>query len=60
VAITDKDGRFTLTGVVPGIKFAVYARQGRTFLVSEPRNALHEVEAGRTLDLGERKMKPSN
>ncbi len=57
---TDREGRFMLTDVVPGIKFSVQTNQGRTYFVGEPRIGLRQVEAGQTLDLGARKMKPSN
>jgi hypothetical protein len=55
---TDNDGRFTLSGVVPGVQFYVQTNKGNTYYVGEPRIGLKEVEAGQTLDLGERKLKP--
>ena len=55
---TDKDGRFTLPDVVPGVKFGVNTRKGNTYYVGEPRIGLKEVAPGKTLDLGERKLKP--
>jgi hypothetical protein len=54
----DKEGRFTLTGVVPGMKFYLQTRQGQTYFVGEPRIGLREVEPGKTLDLGAWKLKP--
>jgi hypothetical protein len=58
VVKTDKDGRFTLPSVVPGVKFYVQTRQGKTYYVGEPKIGLREVEPGKTLDLGERKLMP--
>jgi hypothetical protein len=57
---TDKDGRFTLPGVVPGMKFYLQTNKGDTYYVGEPKVGLREVESGKTLDLGERKMKPQS
>ena len=56
---TDKDGRFRVEGLVPGLKCYISARQGRTFLTGEPRIGLLEVEPGKTLELGDRRMKPA-
>jgi hypothetical protein len=58
VVKTDKDGRFTLSDVVPNVKFYVQTNKGNTYYVGEPRIGLKEVEPGKTLDLGERKLKP--
>jgi hypothetical protein len=56
---TDKDGRFKLEGVVPGLKFAVNnVRKGDTMLVPEPRTGLKEVASGATLELGDVRTKP--
>jgi RNA polymerase sigma factor (sigma-70 family) len=54
---TDKDGRFALPAV-PGVKFSLQTRKGETFFVGEPRIGLREVEPGKTLDLGDWKLKP--
>jgi RNA polymerase sigma factor (sigma-70 family) len=54
----DKDGRFTLPGAVPGVKFYLQTRKGETYYVGEPKIGLREVEPGKTLDLGDRKLKP--
>ncbi len=56
-ARTDKEGHFTLTGVVPGVKFGLQTRTGDTYYAGEPRIGQIEVEPGKTLDLGERKLK---
>jgi protocatechuate 3,4-dioxygenase beta subunit len=55
---TDRDGGFRLEGLVPGLKFGLSIRQGRTFLVGEPRIGLKEVGAGKTLDLGDIRTRP--
>lgn len=57
---TDKDGRFTLPDVVAGMKFSLQTRKGDTYYVGDPRIGVKEVESGKTLDLGERKLKPLN
>src|SRR5262249_18748796 len=54
----DKDGRFTLSGAVPGVKFYLQTRKGETYFVGEPKIGLREVEPGKTLDLGDWKLKP--
>jgi RNA polymerase sigma factor (sigma-70 family) len=56
---TDKEGRFRIDGVVPGLKFGLSLRQGRRYLAGEPRIGLRQVKPGETLDLGERRTKPS-
>jgi hypothetical protein len=60
VVKTDKDGRFSLPGIVPGVKVYLQTHLGRTYYVGEPKIGLLEVEPGKTFDLGERKMKPQN
>jgi RNA polymerase sigma factor (sigma-70 family) len=55
---TDKDGRFRLEGIIPGLKFGLGLRHGRTFLVGEPRIGLRLVKPGETLDLGDIRTKP--
>ena len=58
--VTDKEGRFTLQGVVPGMKFYLQMKKGEAYYMGEPRIGLHEVEVGKKLDLGDRKIKPQN
>jgi RNA polymerase sigma factor (sigma-70 family) len=58
-ARTDKDGRFRLENAIPGLKFGVSLRRGRSFLVGEPRIGLRQVKAGETLNLGDVRVKPS-
>jgi RNA polymerase sigma factor (sigma-70 family) len=55
---TDKDGRFTVSDVVPGVKVSVQTRRGNTYYVGEPRIGLRQVEPGKTLDLGDWKVRP--
>ncbi|MBI1916034.1 MAG: sigma-70 family RNA polymerase sigma factor [Planctomycetes bacterium] len=58
VVRTDKEGRFRLEGLVPGMKFSLTLRHGGSYLVGEPRIGLKEVAAGKTLDLGDVRVKP--
>jgi hypothetical protein len=55
---TDKEGRFTLTGIVGGVKFFLQVSQGTTLYNGEPPVGEKQVESGKTLDIGERKLKP--
>ncbi len=54
---TDKDGRFSLGYVIPGIDIGVQTRKGDAYYGGEPKIGEHKVEPGKTLDLGERKLK---
>jgi RNA polymerase sigma factor (sigma-70 family) len=55
---TDKDGRFRLEGVVPGLKFGLSLRHGRKYLAGDPRIGPRQVKPGETLDLGDRRTIP--
>jgi hypothetical protein len=57
---TDNEGRFTLPGVLPGMKFYLQIRKDKTFYSGEPKNGLLEIEPAQTLDLGDRRLKPQN
>jgi RNA polymerase sigma factor (sigma-70 family) len=56
---TDKDGRFRVDGLVPGVKFYLSLHKGRTYYSAEPRIGLRQVESGKTLDLGDVHLKPT-
>jgi RNA polymerase sigma factor (sigma-70 family) len=53
---TDAAGRFTVTGVVPGISFYLQTRQGENYFVGKPKIGLRRLKAGEHLDLGDRRM----
>ena len=60
-AITDRDGRFRLTGVLPGVSFNLYVSDGdlakeRTLVDQRSGLAVH---AGKTKDVGELKARPA-
>jgi RNA polymerase sigma factor (sigma-70 family) len=57
-ARTDKEGRFTVSDVVPGVKVYLQTRRGNTYYVGEPRVGQRQLEPGQTLDLGDWKMRP--
>jgi RNA polymerase sigma factor (sigma-70 family) len=57
---TDKEGRFTIPGVVPGMKFYLNIRKDKTYYSVEPKIGLREVEPAQTLDLGDRRLKPQS
>ena len=61
-ARTGKDGRFRLENAIPGLKFGVGLRRGRSFLYGEPRIGLRsprQVKPGERLDLGSVRVKPT-
>jgi 5-hydroxyisourate hydrolase-like protein (transthyretin family) len=55
---TDRDGRFTLAGVVPGMEFFLSARLGEEYYGGNPQIGRLAVQAGATRDLGDRTMEP--
>ncbi len=57
-AVTDKDGRFSVSGVVPGVSVVLRVRKGGSLLISKPRvgQRLLKLKPGESLDLGERRM----
>lgn len=55
---TDKEGRFRVDGLVPDVQFSLNLHKGRTYYIGEPRIGLRQVESGKTLDLGEVRIKP--
>jgi hypothetical protein len=56
---TDKDGRFRVDGVVPGLKFWLNLRRNQTFFVGEPRIGTKQVKSGQVLDIGDVRVKPA-
>ncbi len=58
VVETDKDGRFRLEGIVPGLSMGLGFRKGRQMFVPEKRLELKPVESGQTLDAGDLRTKP--
>jgi len=54
--VTDREGKFTLTGVVPGVSFYLQTRKGQQFFIGKPKIGLWQVKPGETLDLGDRTM----
>jgi hypothetical protein len=55
-AVTDKDGKFTLTDVVPGMPFSVGIRKGQAYFVGKPKIGVRQVKAGEKLDIGDCKV----
>lgn len=55
---TDKDGRFTLTGIVPGIAFSLQTQREQVYFRGNPRIGWRQLKPGETLDLGDWKMEP--
>jgi hypothetical protein len=55
-AITSKQGRFTLSGVVPGMAFTIGCRKEQHFYGGNPKIGLQELKPGETLDLGDQTM----
>jgi RNA polymerase sigma factor (sigma-70 family) len=57
--VTDKDGRFTLDGVVPGVRFYLRIKKGKDFYNSKPRMAWHRLEPRERFDFGDRAVAPT-
>jgi protocatechuate 3,4-dioxygenase beta subunit len=57
-ATTDKDGKFHVEGLVPGLKYLLNVSKEMEFLPELSREGL-TVESGKAKDLGELKYKPS-
>jgi len=53
---TDKDGRFTVAGVVPGITFYLQTRQGEKYYGGKPKLGLLQLKPGEARNLGDRTM----
>ena len=56
---TDKEGRFRVDGLVPDVKISLGLTKGRTYFVGEPRIGLRQVGPGKTLDLGDVRVRAS-
>ena len=54
--LTDKDGRFTLTNVVPGILCYLQTQKGNSYFAGKPRIGLLKLKPGEGLNLGDRIM----
>jgi hypothetical protein len=52
--VTDKDGRFTLPGVVPGLEVYLGIRKGDHYFQGKPAIGMRTLKPGETLDLGDR------
>jgi RNA polymerase sigma factor (sigma-70 family) len=57
---TDEEGRFTVPAVLPGKKFQLQIWMNFKSYTGVPPIGFREVEAGKTLDLGERILKLEN
>ncbi len=55
-AVVDKDGRFTLTGVVPGMSFGLQTHKGERYFRGKPLIGLLKLKPGEMLDLGDRTL----
>ncbi len=58
-AVTDKDGRFMLDGVVPGARFVLRIKKGKDYYNSKPRMAWHRLDPGERFDFGDRTVAPT-
>jgi RNA polymerase sigma factor (sigma-70 family) len=56
-ATTDRDGKFRIEGLVPGLKYLLNVKKEAAFLTGYTRDDL-TVEAGKTRDLGDLKDTP--
>jgi RNA polymerase sigma factor (sigma-70 family) len=52
--VTDQEGRFTLTGVVPGVSFIVQVRKGEQYFRNRPNPGPLKLKPGESRDLGNR------
>jgi RNA polymerase sigma factor (sigma-70 family) len=55
----DKDGRFTVEGIVAEMPFYLSFRKGKDYYASKPKSGPHTLKPGETLDLGDRTLQPS-
>jgi RNA polymerase sigma factor (sigma-70 family) len=59
-AVTDKDGRFTLDTLVPGVWFFLGIRKGNERYRTSPEIGPRTVRPGHTTDLGDRTVGPAS
>jgi hypothetical protein len=57
-ATTDKDGRFRVGGLVPGLKYLINVQDGSEILPAYTRE-VPSLEAGKAADLGDLKARPA-
>jgi RNA polymerase sigma factor (sigma-70 family) len=56
--IADAQGRFTITGVIPGMPFALQIQRGEGSFGGKPRIGMRQLTPGQSLDLGDRTVQP--
>jgi len=56
--LTDKNGRFVLSGVIPGMSFSLQTQRDQERFRGNPRIGWRQLKPGETLDLGDRTMEP--
>jgi protocatechuate 3,4-dioxygenase beta subunit len=57
-ARTGADGRFRVTGVIPGLSIGLQLRKGSTALTFPRPEKPHRLTAGQTLDVGDLRVTP--
>ncbi len=57
-SITDRDGRFSLDGVVPGVQFGLQIHKGSEYYDSKPTLPRRRLQSGETYDFGDRTVTP--
>ncbi len=58
-AVTDKDGKFEIPDVIPGLPFTFSSHKGDVYYRGVPRLGTQTVTAGKPLELGTRKVEES-
>jgi RNA polymerase sigma factor (sigma-70 family) len=56
MVVTDKDGRFRLPGVVPGVTFYLQIRRGEHYYGGKPKIGQRNLKPAQHLDLGDRTL----
>ncbi len=57
--VTGKDGRFSLDGIVPGVRFQLRVQKGKDHYTAKPRLAWRRLEPGEQFDFGDRTVVPN-